>query len=32
MCHDPKTVRSPKDKVKSVEIVYDAGPREFSGQ
>jgi hypothetical protein len=30
MYHDPKTVLSPKDKVKSVEVVYDAGPREFS--
>jgi hypothetical protein len=30
MYHDPKTVLSPKDKVKSVEVVYDAGPRELS--
>ena len=26
MYHDPKTVLSPKDRVKSVEVVYDAGP------
>jgi hypothetical protein len=24
--HDPKTVLSPKDRVKSVEVVYDKGP------
>ena len=26
MYHDPQTVLSPKDMVKSVEVVYDAGP------
>jgi hypothetical protein len=26
MYHDPSTVLSPKDRVKSVEVVYDAGP------
>jgi hypothetical protein len=26
MYHDPKTVLSPRDRVKSVEVVYDAGP------
>jgi hypothetical protein len=26
MYHDPKTVLSPKDRVKSVQVVYDAGP------
>jgi hypothetical protein len=26
MYHDPKTVLSPKERVKSVEVVYDAGP------
>jgi hypothetical protein len=26
MYHDPKTVLSPKDRVKSVDVVYDAGP------
>jgi hypothetical protein len=26
MYHDPNTVRSPKDRVKSVEVVYDLGP------
>jgi hypothetical protein len=30
MYHDPKSVLSPKDKVKSVEVVYDAGPVEGS--
>jgi hypothetical protein len=26
MYHDPKTVLSPKDRVKSVEVIYDKGP------
>ena len=26
MYHDPRTVLSPRDRVKSVEVVYDAGP------
>jgi hypothetical protein len=26
MYHDPKTVLSPKDRVKSVEVIFDAGP------
>lgn len=26
MYHDPSTVLSPKDRVKSVEVVYDVGP------
>jgi hypothetical protein len=26
MYHDPKTVLSPKEMVKSVEVAYDAGP------
>jgi hypothetical protein len=26
MYHDPKTVLSPKARVKSLEVVYDAGP------
>lgn len=26
MYHDPKTVLSPKDRVKSVEVIYDEGP------
>lgn len=30
MYHDPSTVLSPKDRVKSVEVVYDAGPIEGS--
>ncbi len=30
MYHDPKTVSSPKDKVSSVEIVFDKGPVELS--
>jgi hypothetical protein len=30
MYHDPKTVLSPKERVKSVEVVYDAGPVDFS--
>jgi hypothetical protein len=30
MYHDPKTVLSPKDKVSSVEVVFDKGPVEFS--
>lgn len=30
MYHDPKTVLSPKDRVKSVEVVFDKGPVEYS--
>jgi len=30
MYHDPATVLSPKDKVKSVEVLYDSGPKEGS--
>jgi hypothetical protein len=30
MYRDPKTVSSPKDKVSSVEIVFDKGPVELS--
>jgi hypothetical protein len=30
MYHDPKTVLSPKDRVKSVEVVFDKGPVEDS--
>jgi hypothetical protein len=30
MYHDPKTVLSPKHMVKSVEVIYDAGPVEGS--
>jgi hypothetical protein len=30
MYHDPKTVSSPKNKVSSVEIVFDKGPVELS--
>jgi hypothetical protein len=30
MYHDPKTVLSPKHMVKSVEVIYDAGPVEAS--
>jgi hypothetical protein len=30
MYHDPKSVLSPKGRVKSVEVVYDAGPVDFS--
>jgi len=30
MYHDPKTVLSPKDRVKSVEVIFDAGPVDFS--
>lgn len=26
MYHDPKTVLSPKERVKSVEVIFDAGP------
>jgi len=26
MYHDPKTVLSPKQRVKSVEVIFDAGP------
>lgn len=26
MYHDPRTVLSPKERVKSVDVVYDAGP------
>ncbi len=30
MYHDPNAVRSPKDMVKSVEVIYDSGPVELS--
>lgn len=30
MYHDPSSVLSPKNRVKSVEVVYDAGPIEGS--
>ena len=30
MYYDPATVLSPKDKVKSVEVIYDSGPVEGS--
>jgi hypothetical protein len=30
MYHDPKTVLSPKDRVKSVEVIYDKGPVDHS--
>ena len=30
MYHDPRTVLSPKDRVKSVEVVFDAGPGDSS--
>lgn len=30
MYHDPSTVLSPKNKVKSVDVLYDAGPIEGS--
>jgi hypothetical protein len=30
MYHDPKTVLSPKDRVTSVEVIFDAGPVDFS--
>ena len=30
MYHDPKTVLSPKDRVKSVEVIFDAGPVDAS--
>ena len=30
MYHDPKTVLSPKDRVKSVEVVFDKGPGDAS--
>ena len=30
MYHDPRTVLSPKDMVKSVEVIYDAGPVDSS--
>lgn len=30
MYHDPATVLSPRDKVKSVDVVYDSGPVEGS--
>ena len=30
MYHDPKTVLSPKDRVSSVEVVFDKGPVESS--
>ena len=30
MYHDPKTVLTPKNMVKSVDVIYDAGPVESS--
>jgi hypothetical protein len=30
MYHDPKTVLSPKNRVKSVQVVFDKGPAESS--
>jgi hypothetical protein len=30
MYHDPRTVLSPKDKVSSVEVIFDKGPVESS--
>lgn len=30
MYHDPKTVLSPKNRVKSVEVIFDAGPVDSS--
>jgi hypothetical protein len=30
MYHDPRTVLSPKEMVKSVEVIYDAGPVDAS--
>ncbi len=30
MYHDPKTVLSPKERVKSVEVIFDKGPVDFS--
>ncbi len=30
MYHDPRNVLSPKDKVESIEVVYDSGPVERS--
>jgi len=30
MYHDPKTVLSPKDMVKSVDVIFDKGPVEWS--
>ncbi len=30
MYHDPKTVLSPRNRVRSVEVIYDKGPVEFS--
>jgi len=30
MYHDPKTVLSPKGRVTSVEVIFDAGPEDFS--
>ena len=30
MYHDPKTVLSPKQRVKSVEVVFDKGPVDYS--
>ncbi|HEX8711921.1 MAG TPA: hypothetical protein VF730_08620 [Terracidiphilus sp.] len=30
MYHDPKSVISPKERVKSVEVIYDKGPVDFS--
>ncbi len=30
MYHDPKTVLSPKDRVASIEVIFDKGPVDFS--
>ena len=30
MYHDPKTVLSPKERVKSVEVIFDKGPEDGS--
>ncbi|MDR3750429.1 MAG: hypothetical protein P4K94_02985 [Terracidiphilus sp.] len=30
MYHDPKTVLSPKERVESVEVIFDKGPVDFS--
>jgi hypothetical protein len=30
MYHDPKTVLSPKERVKSVEVIFDKGPQDKS--
>ena len=30
MYHDPKTVLSPKERVRSVEVIFDKGPVDYS--